>query len=126
MSEDFLAALEAILQDGQVPQETINRIVVALALDAGSQVQQQGLETGTELAELKRMMQEQSENIRALTAVVERHEAYIQTHPSLLFLLRFRTKETAVAVVLVFLLLSIWYVSGFRQPILNFLGLPIF
>lgn len=47
-------------------------------------------------------------------------------HPSLLYLLRFKTKQTIIWIVIAFIILSLWYVSGFRQPILEFLGIPIF
>lgn len=47
-------------------------------------------------------------------------------HPSLLYLLRFQTRRTLFWIVVLFLLLSIWWVSGWRQPILEFFGLPIF
>lgn len=47
-------------------------------------------------------------------------------HPPLLYLLRYQTKKTVFWIVVAFVILSLWYVSGFRQPILDFLGLPIF
>lgn len=47
-------------------------------------------------------------------------------HPPLLYLLRFHTRRTIFWIIVVFVLLSLWYVSGFRGPILEFLGLPVF
>ncbi len=47
-------------------------------------------------------------------------------HPPLLYLLRFQTRKTVLWIVLIFVILSLWYVSGFRQPILELLGLPVF
>ena len=79
-----------------------------------------------EMAELRQLIREQSVNVRRLTRVVQRTEEHLQTHPTLLYLLRFRTKETVAALVFLFVLLSLWYVSGFRQPILRWLGLPLF
>ena len=49
-----------------------------------------------------------------------------EEHPPLLYLLRFQTRKTVFWIILAFLMLSLWYVSGFRQPILEFLGLPVF
>jgi hypothetical protein len=61
-----------------------------------------------------------------LTQAVEQLEAHVRMHPSLVYLLRFRTRETVAALILLFMLLSLWYVSGFRRPILEWLGLPAF
>jgi len=79
-----------------------------------------------EMAELRQLIREQSVDVRRLTRVVQRTEEHLRTHPTLLYFLRFRTKETAAALILLFVLLSLWYVSGFRQSILRWLGLPVF
>jgi hypothetical protein len=79
-----------------------------------------------DLAELRQLIREQSVNMRRLTRVVQRTEEHLPTHPTLLYLLRFRTKGPVAAPVLLFVLLSLWYVSGFRRPILKWLGLPMF
>lgn len=50
----------------------------------------------------------------------------LNDHSPLIYLLRFRTKETIAALLFLIFLLSAWYVSGIRQPILKWLGLPIF
>ena len=47
-------------------------------------------------------------------------------HPSLLYLLRFETKKTIAWIFFAIMIISIWFVSGLRQPILEFFGLPIF
>ena len=47
-------------------------------------------------------------------------------HPPLLYLLRFHTRKTVMWIVLIFVILSAFYVSSFRIPILEFFGLPIF
>jgi hypothetical protein len=47
-------------------------------------------------------------------------------HPSLIYLLRFRTKQTIAALIFAFAIFTSWFVSGVRQPILEFFGLPIF
>ena len=125
-SNELLDALERLLDDESVSQETINRLTLALALDNRSRQDAQQEQMAAELAELRRLIREQSENVGRLTRVVERTEEHLQTHPTLLYLLRFRTRETVAALVLLFVVLSLWYVSGFRQPILRWLGLPVF
>ena len=47
-------------------------------------------------------------------------------HPSLLYSLRFETRKTIMWIIFFLMLVSIWFVSGLRQPILEFFGLPIF
>jgi negative regulator of genetic competence, sporulation and motility len=47
-------------------------------------------------------------------------------YPSVTYLLRYRSRDTVVAIIFLFVILSTWFVSGFRQPILEWLGLPIF
>ena len=47
-------------------------------------------------------------------------------HPSLVSLLRYRTRQTVVALIFIFMILSSWFVSSLRQPVLEFLGLPVF
>ncbi len=47
-------------------------------------------------------------------------------HPSLLYSLRFETKKTLMWLLFALMLISIWFVSGLRQPVLEFFGLPIF
>lgn len=49
-----------------------------------------------------------------------------KAHPSLLYSLRFDTKKTVMWILFAFVLLSIWFVSDFRQPVLQFFGFPIF
>jgi len=55
---------------------------------------------------------------------VEKAEEDWRKNPSLLWLLRFKTKQTLATVVFVFVILSALYVSGIRAPILEFFGLP--
>lgn len=47
-----------------------------------------------------------------------------EKNPSLLWLLRFRTKKTVSVILVVFVLLSMLYISGIREPIFELLGLP--
>ena len=137
MSDEFLSALEQILEDGNVPQETINRIAIAMAMDAANQLsnykldnQQElndiKLQSQVDLTELKTLLEAQTKNIDKLSQTVARHDEYLMKHPPLLYLFRYRTRETIAIIVGLFVLLSLWWVSGLRQAILQFLGLPLF
>jgi hypothetical protein len=44
--------------------------------------------------------------------------------PSLTGLLYHKTKKTVTFIVVVFIILTVFYVSGLRAPIMEFLGLP--
>lgn len=59
---------------------------------------------------------------KTLDAAVKHQE----DHPSIIYLLRFKTKQTIAAILFLFMVLSTWFVSGLRQPILEFLGIPLF
>ncbi len=122
MSEEFLRALEEILKADDVPQETINKIAIALALDAQNNLSRYKVESAVALSEIRALIQAQSDNIDKLTAVVQRQETYMQTHPTLLYMIRFRTKETITVILFVFLLLSVLWVPEVRRPMLAFLG----
>jgi uncharacterized coiled-coil protein SlyX len=47
-------------------------------------------------------------------------------HPTLLYSLRFNTRKTLMWLLFALMIVSLWFVSGLRQPILEFFGLPIF
>lgn len=126
MTDEFLETLERILSENNIPQEAINKISVALALDAANRIALFETSTTATLVEIKDLIAGQTAVCNMLAENVRRIDDFQKTHPSLLYLARFRTRETAIAIILLFALLSIWWVSGFRQPILEFLGLPIF
>jgi len=125
-NEDILATIHELLNQEDIDQQVFARLVLAIVLDANHKAAEYQSHTNHNLDELKTLVAEQSESIRALTAVVQAHEQYIQSHPSLIYLLRYRTKETLATLIFILILLSAWYVSSFRQPLLKFLGLPVF
>lgn len=55
---------------------------------------------------------------------VEEAVADWRKHPSILWLLHHKTKTTVSVIVVVFVLLSAFYVSGIRTLIMEWLGLP--
>ena len=99
--------------------EAVNRLVLALALENRNLFEAFQKQTFIELAELQRLLEQQARNVDKLAGATERTEEYLERHPTLLYLLRFRTKETVAVILLIFVLLSAWYVSGFRMPILR-------
>lgn len=125
-NEDFMESLQDILNDPDIPQSAINKIAIAIALDAKSMVINHRLSCSGELRELQEMVVETSKNVDRLADIVEKHDRYNEQHPSIVYLMRFRTRETIVVIVFIFAILSLWWVSTIRQAILQFLGLPSF
>lgn len=125
-SHELLETIERLLEDEGFSQEAVNRLVLALALENRSLFEAYQRQTHLEMAELRRLLEAQARNVDKLACATEKNEEYLERHPSLLYLIRFRTRETVAVILLVFVLLSAWYVSGFRMPILRWLGLPVF
>jgi len=121
-SHELLETIERLREDEGFSQEAVNRLVLALALENRSIFDAYQKQTFRELAELRRLLERQARNVDRLAGSVERTEDYLERHPPLLFLLRYRTKETIVVLVLIFVILSAWFVSELREPILRLLG----
>lgn len=85
-------------------------------------LEQKQIYTSKRLDEISRLVNQMNSMEMKLDKVITMQEE----HPSLLYKIRFDTKKTIAWIVFVFMLLSIWYVSGIRQPILEFFGLPVF
>ena len=81
MSDEFLSALEQILEEGNVPQETINRIAIAMALDAANQLSAYKTQNQIDLTELKLLLEAQTDNIDKLSKTVAKHDKYLAEHP---------------------------------------------
>lgn len=73
-------------------------------------------------ARMEKMETAQNELIKACHEI----QRISRENPSLLWMLRFRTRETVLVIIMIFIFLSLWWVSGWRQPVLEWLGLPIF
>ena len=79
--------------------------------------------------QLEAMAVQQQEQLTSMEKRIKDLEDVARVHneyPSITFLLRYRPKETEAWILIIFVLLSMWWVSGFRQPILEWLGLPTF
>ena len=125
-SHELLETIERLLEDEGFSQEAVNRLVLALALENRSLFEAYQKQTHLELAELRQLLGQQARNVDKLAGAMERTEDYLERHPPILYLLRYRTKETVIVITLIFVVLSAWYVSAFRMPILRWLGLPVF
>ena len=77
-------------------------------------------------AHLRQLIETQAATVDKLAAAWSDHQEYHKLHLPILWLLRFRTKETIATILFIIIVLSAWYVSGIRQPILRWLGLPSF
>lgn len=124
--QELLQTLERLLEEGGLSQETINRLVLALALENRHLLESQQKQTFVELAELRRLLNQQARNVDGLTMTMAQTQTYLERHPPLLYLLRYRTKATVALLVLLFAALSLLFVSDLRQPLLRLLGLPGF
>lgn len=99
----IIEAIEEVLKDGnKIDPEAASRLQLGISL-----------ENNKELLKIN----------GRLKKVEEAAEDW-EKNPSLLWLLRFRTKKTVTVIVTIFILLSMLYISGIRGPILELIGLP--
>lgn len=99
----LIEEFKTLLEDGEdISPKASRRMLLALSID-----------THTEIKTI-------NGRLKKVEAAVEES----QKHPSLLWLLRFKTKRTVVVIATVFVLLSLIYISGTRLPIFELLGLP--
>jgi hypothetical protein len=123
---EFADAVQGILESNHLDDKIARQLLLAITLDTRERAGDTHRQTMQELAELRQIVETQTQTIATLAAAWEDHQAYHKENPPLLWLLRFRTKETVATIVLIFMLLSLWYVSGFREAVLQWLGLPLF
>jgi len=110
MSDELSALIEEfkfLLENGdKIPPEAARRVLLALSIDTN--------------LEVKKI----NGRLKKVETAVEELKKDWKEHPSLLWLLRFKTKQTVGIIILVFGLLSVLYISGLRVPVLEWLGLP--
>ena len=123
---EFSDTVQAILEANNLDDKIARQLLLALTLDTREPCRRPPPADKQELAQLREIVETQSRTIETLAAAWADHQQYHKDNPPLLWLLRFRTKETIATILFIILLLSAWYVSGIRQPILKWLGLPIF
>jgi hypothetical protein len=100
------------------PEQIADFIVISLI--------EQALNSETSANRLDELETSMIEQFRELSSKIDKAVEHQTDHPSLIYLLRFKTKQTIAAIIFAFIIFSSWFVSGVRQPILEFLGLPIF
>ena len=99
----LIEEFKTLLEDGEdISPKASRRMLLALSID-----------THTEVKTI-------NGRLKKVEAAVEENKK----PPSLLWLLRFKTKKTVVVIATVFALLSLIYISGIRAPIFELLGLP--
>ena len=106
MTEQLSALIESFkrqLESGsKIDPDAAREMLLAISIDTHSEVQRI------------------NGRLKKVEAVVEDVERF----PSLWWLLRFKTKNTVAIIVIVFVVLTLFYVSGLRAPIMEWLGLP--
>ena len=96
-------------------------------------VEKETSETRREVEELKNEICDLKDEVEIgnrrslrLEEAITRIDEHTIKHPSILWSLRFNTSKTITIIMILFIILSMWFVSGFRQPILDLIGFPIF
>jgi len=124
--------LSSILRDSDTPQSVVNDMLASMivtqaddmdALIAASRRQEGKLD---DIIGRLKSFESTTKMMADVPARLDNLERYIHDNPSLVWLLRFRTRQTLAVIVLVFVLLSLMYVSDLRQPLLAALKLPVF
>lgn len=123
---EFSDSVQAILELNHLDDKVARQLLLALTLDTREQAARSHQRALQELAALRAIVEAQSRAVDTLVAAWAEHQQYHQDNPPLLWLLRYRTRETVATILFIILVLSAWYVSGLRQPILRWLGLPEF
>ena len=104
---EFADAVQGILEANHVDDKIARQLLLAITLDTRERAVDTHRQTMQELAELRQIVETQSQTIATLAAAWEDHQTYHKENPPLLWLLRFRTKETVATIVLIFVLLSL-------------------
>lgn len=137
MSKKVAEEIKELIDSGQV--ETKGAVILLLAgfsefmqrqdqmLDRLNEIASAITNQGTNFDDRLDAMEKNIEGrFKSIEDRVDDLEDYKKEHPSLLWLARYRTKQTAIWILIIFIILSIWWVSGFRQPILQYFGIPPF
>ena len=123
---EFIDAITKVLEDQDIDPQATHRLLIALTIDTRTEIAACSIANDKHHELLEELIKTQRDTLNELKQMIQRHDEYIRTHPSLVYLLRYRTRETLALFFVIILILSLWYVSGFRQPILKWLGWPVF
>lgn len=101
--DTIIEELKSILENGdEIPVDVARKLQLAISLDTHMEVKK----------------------INGRLKKVEEVAKNWKDYPSILWLLRFKTKSTVAVIVVIFVTLTLFYVSGLRAPIFEWLGLP--
>ncbi len=124
--------LSKVIESGSLSPEDADKIILAQILSlnerlyrveqTNSNIEKKVDELLCNLANHNKNNEKQETRVSAL----EKSQKINEEYPSITYLLRFHTKETIALIIILFVILSIWYVSEFRESFLRWLGLPVF
>lgn len=138
MTEEFLREINRLIESGTLEPFEANKLMLAeitllnrrLVESEGQQRQiidrldavLKNQEEQKDLARRIGVLEDVAVRVDELEEARKRYDEY----PTLTYLLRYHPRQTIVVLVAVFMALSMWWVSGFRMPLLKWLGLPVF
>ena len=110
---NILQMLEDALQHEEISQQMATRLILTTLV--GQYTKMNEIED-----RLRRIESRQSMFENHLTSV----EQHYQDNPSITWLLRYRTRQTIVMIIFIFIILSLWFVSDLRHFLFELAGLP--
>ena len=132
MDDSLTDQISRLLKDKDTPQDVVNEVLASMAIvqskDMDTLIESVG-EQGEKIDTMARSLDTLALEVRAISAgrrrLLEVSET-VRRYPSITWLLNHKTRQTITVIVVVFVILSLWFVSGFRAPLLTYLGLPVF
>lgn len=118
-ARSYLKEIKRQHEEGTLTQEQATEFIVVTLMDQAMN----GEKLVNRLDELERNMDKKFDKLSSKIDETIKHQ---EQHPSIIYLLRFKTRQTIAAILFIFCLLTTWFVSGIRQPILELFGLPTF
>lgn len=118
-TSSYLKEIKRQHEAGTLTQEQATEFIVITLIDQAMN----GETLVNRFDELEKNMDEKFDELSTKIDAAVKHQ---EDHPSIIYLLRYKTKQTVTALLFLFMVLSSWFVNGIREPILEFLGLPIF
>ena len=113
MDTRLVEELKRLIEDDGVSPEAYNRLLLVALISMNEQL----IVIQQRLAGLETLEQER-------TTRLDKLEQMVTDNPSLVWLLRFRTRATLIIILAIFVVLSLWFVSDFRKWLFVLAGLP--
>jgi len=118
-ASSYLKEIKRQHEEGTLTQEQAIEFIVITLMDQSKN----GEKLVNRFDELENNMDKKFDELSDKIDATIKHQ---NDFPSVVYLLRYKTKKTIAAIILIFCILSTWFVGGLRQPILDLLGLPTF